>query len=266
MLAAADVAIKLGTQAPANSSWHKALLDMGAAWSEGHREARHADGLSGRPRRGRSDDDPEDAARRRSLQADLLTAGGLAEIDEAFNVFAMPFFFETDDEELAVQQKLSRCSSRRCRRRASTCSPGAPAAGSSSSRRSRCERSPTSRRRSSSRARATTGWCSGTRATASTPVALLIADIPPQLKLPTGHDRHGAEPAVPRADDADFPRREVHARSPHRAARRRADRLERGLEQDLAGGSAKRSPPPRRRSRSASAPRRRSRTPTRSRR
>ena len=33
-LGAADVAIKLGTQAPTNSMWHKALLDMGAAWSK----------------------------------------------------------------------------------------------------------------------------------------------------------------------------------------------------------------------------------------
>jgi TRAP-type C4-dicarboxylate transport system substrate-binding protein len=42
-----------------------------------------------------------------TLQAGLYTAGGLAQIDEAFNVFAMPFFYESDEEELAVQNKIS---------------------------------------------------------------------------------------------------------------------------------------------------------------
>ena len=39
--------------------------------------------------------------------AGFLTAAGLAELDEAFNVFAMPFFFETDEEEAAVEKKLT---------------------------------------------------------------------------------------------------------------------------------------------------------------
>jgi TRAP-type C4-dicarboxylate transport system substrate-binding protein len=41
------------------------------------------------------------------LQASFLTAAGLAELDEAFNVFAMPFFFESDQEEIAVEKKLT---------------------------------------------------------------------------------------------------------------------------------------------------------------
>ena len=32
--ARAAITIKLATFAPANSAWHKALLDMGAAWSK----------------------------------------------------------------------------------------------------------------------------------------------------------------------------------------------------------------------------------------
>ena len=32
LLSAAPVTIKLATQAPANTTWHKALLDMGDTW------------------------------------------------------------------------------------------------------------------------------------------------------------------------------------------------------------------------------------------
>src|SRR6185436_587374 len=42
-----------------------------------------------------------------ALGAGFLTAAGLAELDEAFNVFAMPFFFESDEEEMAVEKKLT---------------------------------------------------------------------------------------------------------------------------------------------------------------
>ncbi|MGE5837496.1 MAG: TRAP transporter substrate-binding protein DctP [Acidobacteriota bacterium] len=105
-LAAADVAIKLGTQAPTNSMWHKALLDMGAAWSKAT-EKRVT--LQVYPD-GRAGDEATTIRKMRpavdSLQAGLLTIGGLAEIDDAFNVLGMPFFFETDDEEQAVQMKL----------------------------------------------------------------------------------------------------------------------------------------------------------------
>jgi TRAP-type C4-dicarboxylate transport system substrate-binding protein len=41
------------------------------------------------------------------LQSGLLMVGGLASIDDAFNVFAIPFFFENDAEELHVQQKMT---------------------------------------------------------------------------------------------------------------------------------------------------------------
>ena len=42
-----------------------------------------------------------------TLQASFLTAAGLAELDDSFNVFAMPFFFESDEEEIAVEKKLT---------------------------------------------------------------------------------------------------------------------------------------------------------------
>ena len=71
------------------------------------------------------------------------------------------------------------------------------------------------------------------------PVPLLIADIAPQLKLPTGMIDTAPNTAVSRADDPDLRRREIHARPPHRAARGRDDRLRRDVEQDFARGSEK---------------------------
>lgn len=41
-----------------------------------------------------------------TVDAALLTANGLADIDNAFNVFGIPFFFQSDDEEQAVRAKL----------------------------------------------------------------------------------------------------------------------------------------------------------------
>jgi TRAP-type C4-dicarboxylate transport system substrate-binding protein len=41
------------------------------------------------------------------LQAATLMTAGLSEIDDAFNVFGIPFFFESDAELIHVQQKLT---------------------------------------------------------------------------------------------------------------------------------------------------------------
>jgi TRAP-type C4-dicarboxylate transport system substrate-binding protein len=107
LLSAAPITIKLATLAPPNTTWHKALLDMGDAWmktTEGRvKMTVYAGGSQG----------SEDATLRMmrpgidTLQAGLYTAGALAQVDDSFNVFAMPFFFESDDEELAVQNKLA---------------------------------------------------------------------------------------------------------------------------------------------------------------
>jgi TRAP-type C4-dicarboxylate transport system substrate-binding protein len=107
ILSAAPVTIKLATLAPPNTSWHKALLDMGDAWmkaTDGRVKLTvYAGGTQG---------DEQSTLRMMrpgvdTLQAGLYTAGGLAQIDEAFNVFAMPFFYESDEEEMAVQTKIS---------------------------------------------------------------------------------------------------------------------------------------------------------------
>jgi len=106
-LVAAPLDIKLATLAPANTSWHKALLDMGSTWSKDTAGqvtlTVYAGGIQG--------DEATTIKKMRpgidTLQAAFLTAGGLSELDEAFNVFGMPFFFESDDEELAVEKKLT---------------------------------------------------------------------------------------------------------------------------------------------------------------
>jgi TRAP-type C4-dicarboxylate transport system substrate-binding protein len=103
----AAVSIKLATQVPVNSSWHKALLDMGADWTAktgGRVElVVYAGGSQG----------SESATIKKmrpgvdQLQANLLMVAGLSEIDDAFGVFGMPFFFQTDEEAADVQQKLT---------------------------------------------------------------------------------------------------------------------------------------------------------------
>lgn len=106
-LLAAPVTVKLATQAPANTTWHKALTDMGEAWNKGTAGRVTLQVYAG----GTQGDEPTTIRMMRpaigTLQAALLTAGGLSQVDEAFNVFAIPFFFESDEEQLAVQQKLS---------------------------------------------------------------------------------------------------------------------------------------------------------------
>ncbi|HUL71604.1 MAG TPA: TRAP transporter substrate-binding protein DctP [Vicinamibacterales bacterium] len=107
LLAAPPTNIKLATQAPANTTWHKALTDMGDAWNKGTAGRVTLTVYAG----GTQGDEPTTIRMMRpaigTLQAGLLTAGGLALIDDSFNVFGIPFFFETDEEELAVQEKLA---------------------------------------------------------------------------------------------------------------------------------------------------------------
>ena len=107
VILAAPGEIKLATLMPANTSWHKALLDMGAAWNK---ETAGRVTLTIYPG-GIQGDESTTIKKMRpgidTLQASILTAAGLAELDEAFNVFAMPFFFESDQEEIAVEKKLT---------------------------------------------------------------------------------------------------------------------------------------------------------------
>jgi len=103
----AAITVKMATQAPVNSSWHKALLDMGAEW-EAKTSGRvkltvYAGGTQG----------SEDATIRMmrpgvdQLQSNLLMLPGLGIIDESFNVFGIPFFFQSDAEGQYVLEKLT---------------------------------------------------------------------------------------------------------------------------------------------------------------
>jgi TRAP-type C4-dicarboxylate transport system substrate-binding protein len=103
----AQTTIKLATQAPVNSSWHKALLDMGAEWtaktSGRVKLTVYAGGTQG----------SEEATLRMmrpgvdQLQANLLMLPGLSAIDDAFSVFGIPFFFASDAEGLYVLERLA---------------------------------------------------------------------------------------------------------------------------------------------------------------
>jgi TRAP-type C4-dicarboxylate transport system substrate-binding protein len=96
--------LRLGTLAPENSPWTNALRTMGAAWSK-------ATGSRVRLTVYAGTIPSESSAVARmavdGLQAATLTAGGLAEIDQAFNVFGMPFFFQSDAELAYVQEKVT---------------------------------------------------------------------------------------------------------------------------------------------------------------
>jgi len=129
--------IKLATVVPANSSWHKALLDMSAAVSKdtgGRVNLRVYEG-------GTQGEELTVVRLMRpgvdQLQASLLMVSGLGAIDDAFNVFGMPFFFQSDEEAAHVRAKLTQPSRNASMPRASSCWRGAAAAGCSCFRRCR---------------------------------------------------------------------------------------------------------------------------------
>lgn len=105
-LAAAPLNVKLATLAPPNTSWHKALLDMGNSWNKETQGRVTLTVIAG----GHQDEATMLTKMRpgfETLQGTFITAAGLSELDEAFNVFSMPFFFESDAEQQAVLRKLT---------------------------------------------------------------------------------------------------------------------------------------------------------------
>src|SRR5215813_13768388 len=95
--------IRLGTLVPANTSWHKALLDMGNTWKT---DTAGRVTLTVYPG-GTQGDEATSIKKMQNnvLQAAFLTSVGLAELDEAFNIFGMPFFTETSEEQAAIEKK-----------------------------------------------------------------------------------------------------------------------------------------------------------------
>jgi len=106
-MAQTGTTIRLATQAPVNSTWHKALLDMGADWTAKTAGRVKLTVYAG----GTQGDEPSTIKMMRpamdQLQGNLLMAAGLSQIDESFNVLGMPFFFQNDEEATSVLQKLS---------------------------------------------------------------------------------------------------------------------------------------------------------------
>lgn len=95
--------IKLGTLVPDNSPWTDALRTMGANWVKV---------TGGRVKltlyAGTIPSESSAIARMSvdGLQAATLMVAGLGEIDPAFSVFGIPFFYESDAELQAVQKQL----------------------------------------------------------------------------------------------------------------------------------------------------------------
>ncbi|HVD93628.1 MAG TPA: TRAP transporter substrate-binding protein DctP [Vicinamibacterales bacterium] len=105
-LAAAPLQIKLATLVPATSLWEKALLEMGNTWNKDT-----AGRVTLTVYAGSTDTEGTILTQMRPTvdryQAVYISNVGLAGLDEAFNVLAMPFFLESDEEDRAVKKKLT---------------------------------------------------------------------------------------------------------------------------------------------------------------
>ena len=105
-LTSAPIIVRLSTLAPAGTTWDAALRDMGANWTKA------TDGRVTLRVTGGGAQGSETTVLRNmrpevnTVDASLLTATGLADIDPAFNVFGIPFFFQSDAEEQFVRSRL----------------------------------------------------------------------------------------------------------------------------------------------------------------
>jgi TRAP-type transport system periplasmic protein len=102
---AQSVAIKLATVVPDGSIWDKSLKQMAADWKQASSDRVAVTVFSG----GSQGDESSVLRKMRldALQAASLTVVGLATIDPAFNVFNVPFFFDSYDELNAVVEALT---------------------------------------------------------------------------------------------------------------------------------------------------------------
>jgi TRAP-type C4-dicarboxylate transport system substrate-binding protein len=103
--AAQSTPIKLATVVPDGSVWDKALKQLAVDWSQATGGRVGVTIFSG----GSQGDEPTVLRKMRlgSLQGASLTVVGLGTIDWSFNVFNLPFFFESYDELNAVLDKLT---------------------------------------------------------------------------------------------------------------------------------------------------------------
>ena len=102
---AAQSAIKLATLVPEGSIWDKNIKQMADEWKQATDGRVMVTVYAG----GSQGDEPTVLRKMRldALQAAAFTAVGLGSIDSAFNVFDIPFFFESYDELNYVTQQLT---------------------------------------------------------------------------------------------------------------------------------------------------------------
>ncbi|MEM7583833.1 MAG: TRAP transporter substrate-binding protein DctP [Acidobacteriota bacterium] len=95
--------VKMASLAPDGSVWAKILKDMGAEWqeqTEGEVSLRlYGGGVAG------NEADVVRKMRVGQLQAAALTVSGLSTIDDGFEIFEIPMFFESYDELFHVLEK-----------------------------------------------------------------------------------------------------------------------------------------------------------------
>jgi TRAP-type C4-dicarboxylate transport system substrate-binding protein len=103
--AQAPVAIKLATLVPEGTVWDKNIKQMGDEWKTATDGRVTVTVFNG----GSQGDEPTVLRKMRldALQAGSFSAVGLGSIDASFNVFDIPFFFDSYDELNFVQDKLT---------------------------------------------------------------------------------------------------------------------------------------------------------------
>lgn len=107
--------VKLATLAPDGSPWHRVLADMGHEWQQATdgrvRLVIYPGGVAG------DDRATLRKIRHGQLQGATLTVKGLTELDDAFNVFQIPLFFDSIEEFFFVLHRLGPLLSRRLEER-----------------------------------------------------------------------------------------------------------------------------------------------------
>ena len=102
LLAQRGTRIQLGSVLPANSVWDKALKEMASEWQ------RDTDGrVQLRVLPGSVKDEGSLARRLKAGRPQAAVFALPGDIDEAFNVLSIPFFFESDEETFHVVEKLT---------------------------------------------------------------------------------------------------------------------------------------------------------------
>lgn len=100
-----ETVLKLATLVPEGSVWDRILRQMGSDWAEATdgrvRLRLYPGGVAG--------DEPDVLRKMRigQLHAGTFTVAGLSEVDDAFNLFEIPFFFRSYDELFYVLEKMT---------------------------------------------------------------------------------------------------------------------------------------------------------------